>query len=140
MPVDINSWRAGIANRKYSHLVRVKQHVKGRLLDYAFLILRLYFYVYLFIAVTLITGPLSACVAAATTIIYHPETVLSYFVSYNGILIPDSVVSNFVSLTLYVQATVFFPKPLGKFILQIGHGYIFRLTKPTIQNLQYFNL
>ena len=56
-PVDINSWHAGIANRKYSHLVRVKQHVKGRLLDYAFLILHLYFYVYLFIAVTLITGP-----------------------------------------------------------------------------------
>ena len=130
-PVDINSWHAGIANRKYSHLVRVKQHVKGRLLDYAFLILHLYFYVYLFIAVTLITGPLSVCVAAATTIIYHPETVLSYFVSYNGILILDSVVSNFVSLTLYVQATVFFLKPLGKFILQIGHGYIFRLTKLT---------
>ena len=108
MPVDINSWRAGIANRKYSHLVRVKQHVKDRLLDYAFLILRLYFYVYMIIAVTLITGPLSVCVAAATTIIYHPETVLSYFVSYNRILIPDSVVSNFVSLTLYVQATFFF--------------------------------
>ena len=67
--------------------------LKGRLLDYAFLILRLYLYVYLFIAVTLKTGPLSVCVAAATTIIYHPETVLSYFVSYNGILIPDSVQS-----------------------------------------------
>ena len=131
MPVDINSWRAGIANRKYSHFVRVKQHVKGRLLDYAFFILRLYFYVYLFIAVTLITGPLSVCVAAATTIIYDLETVLSYLVSCNGILIPDSVVSNFVSLTLYVQATVFFLKPLGKFILQIGHGYIFQLTKLT---------
>ena len=108
MPVDINSWRARIANRKYSYFVRVKQHVKGRLLDYAFLILRLYFYVYRFITVTLITGPLSVCVTAATTIIYHPETVLSYFVSCNGILIPDSVVSNFVSLTLYVQATFFF--------------------------------
>ena len=41
MPVDINSLRAEIANRKYSHFVQVKQHVKGRLLDYAFSILRL---------------------------------------------------------------------------------------------------
>ena len=78
-------------------------------LHYMFAIIRLYLYGYLFIITSLITGPPSVCAAVTSTLVHPPVSIFSFLTSYDEVTTAsDSIVINFVSLTLYVQAIVFF--------------------------------
>ena len=80
---------------------------------------------YLFIITSLITGPLSVCAAVISTLVHHPISIFSFLTSYEVTIASDSIVINFVSLTLYAQATVLFLVPFDKFILSFGQNHAF---------------
>ena len=70
-----------------------------------------------FIITSLITGPLLVCAAVISALVHHYISIFSFLTSSEVAIASDSIVINFVSLTLYTQATVLFLVPLGKFIL-----------------------
>ena len=76
----------------------------------------LFLYVYHFIALSLVTMPLSLWVTAIFTYMPFLSRLLSWLFTSNGPLILDDLVINFVSVTLYAQATIYFLKPFIKFI------------------------
>ena len=121
----IGGWRAGIANVKFSYPVHMKRRAEVTFLHYMFAIISLYLYAYLFISTSLITGPLSVCAAVTSTLVRHPISIFSFQTSYEVTIAPDCIVINFVSLTLYAQATVFFLVPFSKFILSFGQNHAF---------------
>ena len=94
-----------------------------------FAIIRLYLYAYLFIITSLIIGSLSVCAAVISILVHHPVSIFSFLTSYEVTIESDSIVINFVSFTLYVQATVFFLAPFGKFILNLGQSHVFHPVK-----------
>ena len=108
MPIDINGWRAGIANCKYSYLCHVKRRTDGTILNYSLAILRLLFYIYCFIIISFATGPLSVCVTAIFSQIPCIELLLSYFSNENVTIISNCLLINFASLTLHAQASIYF--------------------------------
>ena len=77
----------------------------------------LFLYAYHFIALSLVTMPLSLWVTAVFTYMPFLSRLLSWLFTSNGSLILDDLVTNFASLTLYAQATIYFLKPfINKFI------------------------
>ena len=61
--------------------------------------------------------------------VHHPVSIFSFLTSYEVTIASDSIVINFVSLTSYVQATVFFLVPFDKFILNFDQSHVFRSVK-----------
>ena len=108
MLIDVNGWRAGIANCKYSYLCHVKRRIDGTILNYSLAILRLLFYIYYFITISFVTGPLSVCVTAIFSYILCIELLMSYFSNGYGTILSNCLLINFVSLTLHAQASVCF--------------------------------
>ena len=76
----------------------------------------LFLYVYHFIALSLVTMPLSLWVTAISTYMPFLSRLLSWLFTSNGPLILDDLVINVVSVTLYGQATIYFLKPFIKFV------------------------
>ena len=107
MPIDINGWRAGIANCKYSYLSHVKRRTDGIILNYPLAILRLLFYIYCFIIIIFATGPVSVCVTAIFSHIPCIELVMSYLSNENGTVLSNCSLINFASLTLHAQASIY---------------------------------
>ena len=70
--------------------------------------LRLLFYIYCFIIISLATGPLSVCVTAIFSEILCTEFLLSSFSNENGTILSDCLLINFASLTLHAQASIHF--------------------------------
>ena len=108
--MDVNGWPAGIANIKHRLTLLVTRPIKDTFLSCALSIIWLLLYVYLFIALSLVTVPLSLWVTAVFTYMPFLSDLLLLFTS-NGSLILDDLVVNFASLTLYAQATIYFLKP-----------------------------
>ena len=108
MLIDVNGWRAGIANCKYSYLCHVKRRIDGTILNYSLAILRLLFYIYYFIIISFATGPLSVCITAIFSHIPCIELLMSYFSNGNGTILSNCLLINFASLTLHAQASVCF--------------------------------
>ena len=115
MPVDVNGWHAGIANIKYSLTLRVMRPIHDPL-SCTVSVIWLFLYVYHFIALSLVTMPLSFWVTAIFTYMPFLSCLLSWLFTSNGPLILDDLIINFVSVTLYAQATIYFLKPFIKFI------------------------
>ena len=107
----------------------MKQQAEIMFLHYMFAIIRLYLYACLFIITSLITGPLSVCAAVISTLVHHPISILSFLTSYEVTIASDSIVINFVLLTSYAQAAVFFLLPFGKFIPNFGQNHAFHTVK-----------
>ena len=97
--------RSGIADVTFSYPVHTKRQAE---VTFLFAIICLYLYAYLFIITSLITGPLSVCATVISTPVHHPISIFSFLTSYEVTIASDSIIANFVSLTLYAQATVFF--------------------------------
>ena len=116
MPVDVNGWRAGIANSRYSLTLRLTRPINDTFLSCTLSIIWLFLYVYHFIALSLVTVPLSLWVTAVFTYMPFLSRLLSCLFASNGSLILDDLIINFASLTLYAQATVYFLKPFIKFV------------------------
>ena len=108
MPIDVNGWRAGIANCKYSYLCHVKRRIDGTILNYSLAILRSLFYIYYFITISLVTGSLSVCVTAIFSHIPCIELLMPYFSNGYGTILSNCLLINFASLTLHAQASVCF--------------------------------
>ena len=122
MPVDISGLGAGIADVKFSYPIHLKRRAEATVLRYMFAIIRLYLYAYLFVITSLISGPLSVCAAVISTLVHH---FTSIFPSHEVTIAFDSIVINFILLTLYAYAAVFFVVPFGKFILNFGQNHAF---------------
>ena len=108
MPIDVNGWCAGIANCNYSYLCHVKRRIDGTILNYSLAILRLLFYIYYFIIISFVTGPLSVCVTAIFSHIPCIELLMSYFSNGYGTILSNCLLINFASLTMHAQASVCF--------------------------------
>ena len=116
MPVDVNGWRAGIANIKYSLTLHVMRPIHDTLLSCTLSVIWLFLYVYHFIALSLVTMPLSLWVIAVFTYMPFLSCLLLWLFTSNGPLILDDLVINFASVTLYAQATIYFSKSFTKFV------------------------
>ena len=117
MPVDVNGWRAGIANIKYSLTLRVMRPIHDTfILSCTVSVIWLFLYVSHFIALSLVTMPLSLWVTAIFTYMPFLSRLLWWLFTSNGPLILDDLVINFVSVTLYAQATIYFLKSFIKFV------------------------
>ena len=112
------------------------RHAKVTFLHYMFVIIRLYLYAYFFIIISLITGLLSVCAAVISALVHHPISMFSFVTSHEVAIASDSIIVNFVSLTLYAQATVFFLVPFGKFILCFGQNHAFHVLELTGSKLR----
>ena len=104
MPIDVNGWRAGIANCKYSYLCHVKRRIDGTILNYSLAILRLLFYMYYFITLFRHWPSLGMCFSHIRCI----ELLMSYFSNGYGTILSNCLLINFASLTLHAQASVCF--------------------------------
>ena len=78
MPIDLSSWRAGIANVNHKIHCYTKVVSNGLLLSYMFKIIWLFCYVYFFLALSIITFPLSVGI----TTIFDNAPVLSHFILF----------------------------------------------------------
>ena len=83
MPIDVNGWRAEIANTKYCYFLHVKQRSNGTFSDYSFSILRIFIYLYLFIISSLATGPLSVCATVILNVFRFEKLSLSPWLNKN---------------------------------------------------------
>ena len=86
----------------------MKRRIDGTILNYSLSILRLLFYIYYFITISLVTGPLSVCVTAIFSHIPSIELLMSYFSNGYGTILSNCLLINFASLTLHAQASVCF--------------------------------
>ena len=77
MPIDLSSCRAGIANVNKKIQYSTKVVSNGPLLRYAFPIIWLFCYVYFFLALSIITFPLSVGITA----IFANAPILGHLVS-----------------------------------------------------------
>ena len=104
MPIDLSSWRAGIANVNHKIHYPTKVVSYGPLLSYTFPIIWLFCCV-LFPS-TIITFPLS--VGITTT--FANASVLGQLVSHvsfdNKMIVLDSLLTNFATLTTYAQSFI----------------------------------
>ena len=132
MPIDLSSWRAGIANVNHKIHYPIKAVSYGPLLSYTFPIIWLFCYVYFFLALSVITFPLSVGI----TPIFANAPVLGHLVSYvsfdNKMVVLDSLLINFATLTTYVQS----------FICLIGFlsGYVYFVVRDQVVSTVSFIL
>ena len=141
MPVDVNGWRAGIANIKYSLTLRVMRPIHDTLLSCTVPVIWLFLYVYHFIALSFVTMPLSLWVTAIFTYMPFLSRLLSWLFTSNGPLILDDLVINFVSVTLYAQATIYFLKPFIKLVYLLATKYfsnVLRVSKRLVLSKRWY--
>ena len=116
MPINLNSWRAGIANVNHKIHNPAKVSSYGPLLIYMFSIIWLFWYVYFFLALSIITFPLSVCI----TTIFAGTPILGHFVSHvffdNKMIVLDSLLINFATLTIYAQSFICLLEFLSKYV------------------------
>ena len=96
--------------------MRVTRPINDTFLSCTLSVIWLFLYVYHFIALSLVTVPLSLWVTAVFTYMPFLSRLLSWLFASTGSLILDDLIINFASLTLYAQATVYFLKPFIKFV------------------------
>ena len=132
MSVDLYSWRVGTANVKFVYIICVKRSVhSSTCLNYALTIFWVFLYVYLFILMSMITGPIVICATFFLNNVPYLNCLLSCLFTENKIVVSDSLTINFVILTLYTQTTVYFLKPLSNFIVNSVRKYATRLLTPS---------
>ena len=71
----------------------------------------MFLYIYVFIIIASVTGPLSLWITNVITYVLYFKYLLFYF-SHQQLMITDDVFINFVSLSTCAQATIYFLKPL----------------------------
>ena len=131
MPLDLYSWRVAIANVKFVYIICVKRSVYSSTgLDYALTVFWVFLYVYLFILMSMITGPMTICATFLLNNVPYPNCLLSCLFTKNKIVVSDSLTINFVILTLYTQTTAYF-KPLSNFIVDSVLKFAARLLTPS---------
>ena len=91
MPIDVNSWRAGIANTKYCYFLHVKQQSNGTFSDYSISILRIFIYLYVFIISSLATGSLSVCATVILNVFRFQKLSLSPWSNKNTLILSYSL-------------------------------------------------
>ena len=124
MPLDLQSWRAGIANIKFVYIICVNRSVySSTCLDYALTIFWVFLYVYFFILMSMLTGPMAICATFLFNDVPYLNCLLSCLLTKNKIVVTDSLTTNFVILTMYTQTTVYFLKPLCNFIVYSVRKY-----------------
>ena len=137
MPIDVNDWRAGIANTKYCYFLHVKQRSNGTLSDYSFSILRIFLYlpVYLFIISSLTTGPLSVCATVILNVFRFEKLSLSPWPNKNTLILSYSLHANFASLTIHTQATIYFLLHVIKLGLTSVIYHVFYIFIPALRKM-----
>ena len=75
------------------------------------------FYVYFFILMSVLTGPMTICATFLFNDVPYLNCLLSCLFTKNKIVVTDSLTTNFVILTMYTQTMVYFLKPLCNFIV-----------------------
>ena len=108
MPIDVNGWRAGIANTKYCYFLHVKQQSNGTVSNYSISILRIFIYLYVFIISSLATSPLSVCATVILNVFRFEKLSLSPWSNKKTLRLSFSLNANFASLTEHMQATIYF--------------------------------
>ena len=109
MPIDLSSWRAGIANVNHKIYNPTKVSSYGSLASYVFPIIWLFWYVYFFLAISIMTFPLSVCI----TTIFASAPDLGHLVSH---VLFNSLLFNFATLTIYAQSFICLLKFLSKYV------------------------
>ena len=107
MPIDINDWRAGIADAPKNFTL----HAHSPMLSHILSIVSLLLYMYILIIIACVTCPLSLCITSIITYMPCFKYLLCYF-SHQQQMITDDLFINFVSFTTYAQATSYFLKSL----------------------------
>ena len=109
--------------------------IHDTLLSCTMSVIWLFFYVYHFIALSLVTMPLSLWVTAIFTYMPFLSRLLSWLFTSNGPLILDDLVINFVSVTLFAKALIHFLKPFIKFVYLLAtkcFSNVLRVSKPLV--------
>ena len=135
MPIDVNGWRAGIANTKYCYFLQVKQQSNGTFSDYSFSILRIFLYLYLFIITSLTIGPLSVCARVILNVFRFEKLSLSPWLNQNTLILSHSLHASFASLTVHTQATIYFLLHVTKLCLTSVNYHIFYIFTPALRKL-----
>ena len=91
MPIDVNGWRAGIANTKYCYFLHVKQQSNGTFSVYSISILWIFIYLYVFIISSLATGPLSVCATVMLNVFRFEKLSLSPWPNKNTLILSYSL-------------------------------------------------
>ena len=126
MPADVNGWHAGIANIRYSPTLHVTRPIDDTFLSCTVSVIWLFLYVYHFIALSLVTVPLSLWIAAVFTYMPLLSRLLLLLFTPKGSLILYNPVINFASLTMYAQATIHFLKLFIRLVYLLATKYFFR--------------
>ena len=138
MPLDLQSWHVGIANVKFVYIICVNRSVySSTCLDYALSIFWVFFYVYFFILMSILTGPMAICATFLFNDVPYLNCLLSCLSTKNKIVVTDSLTTNFVILTMYTQTTAYFFKPLCNFIVYSVRKYATRLLTPSFVILRF---
>ena len=135
MPIDVNGWRAGIANTKYCYFLHVKQQINGTFSDCAILILRKFIYLYVYIISSLATGPLSVCATVILNVFRFEKLLLSPWSNRNTLILSYSLNANFASLTEQRQATIYFLLYVIKLGLTSVICRVFYIFIPTLKEM-----
>ena len=103
MPIDLNSWLAGIANINYGFTVPTKRIMIKSLFDNVFTIVWMFSYIYFFHSLMYDNHPLIALHNGVfhSPSAYWSNSYLSLFC--NNSLFTDSYILNFVSLTIQIE-------------------------------------
>ena len=95
MPIDINGWRAGIADVCKNCTLHAHRPITCPMLSHIPSIVSMFLYMYIFIIVACITGPLSLWITSIITVIPCFKYLLCYF-SHQQQMITDDLFINFV--------------------------------------------
>ena len=137
MLLDLQSWHVGIANVKFVYIICVKRSVHSNIcLDDALTIFSVFLYVYFFILMSMLTGPMAICATFLFNNVPYLNFQLSRLFTENKIIVTGSLTTNFMILTMYTQTRAYFLKSLCNFIVYSVRKYATRLVMPSFVILQ----
>ena len=117
MPLDLQSWRVGTANVKFVYIICVNRSVySSTCLDYALTIFWAFIYLYFFILMLMLTGPIAICATFFFNDVPYLNCLLSCPFTENKIVVTDSLTTNFVILCIQNNG-LFFEAPLQLYSL-----------------------
>ena len=103
MPIDLNSWRAAIANINYGFMISEKRIKMKCLFGNMFLIVWMFSCIYFFVALCMITIALSFFITVSVTHFPYIGQIVAYLCFRDKSLFTDSYIFNFASLTIQIQ-------------------------------------
>ena len=124
MAIDLSSWRAGIADLNHKIYNPAKVLSYGPLSICMFPVIWLFWHVYFFLKLSIITFPLSVCITTIFAIVPDLGHLVSHVFFDNKMIVLDSLFINFAILTIYAQSFICLLKFLSKYVCFVARDQV----------------